>query len=73
MVFITKQRALLAKAKECLVWFMQESAYQDFKIKKFKKMIVHVINFQRVYRGVKMRRIIRRSLIDKAWEKFVEE
>ena len=73
MVNQVKKDRALTKAQECFLWFMRESAYQNLKITKFKKMIKHVIDFQRTYRGIKMRRIIRRTLMDKTWEKFVEE
>jgi len=52
---------------------MKEAAYQYFKIAKFKHMIDHVIRLQKAYRAIVFRRIVRRALMDTAWEKFVDE
>mmetsp|Transcript_26839 Transcript_26839/g.35901 ORF Transcript_26839/g.35901 Transcript_26839/m.35901 type:complete len:89 (+) Transcript_26839:177-443(+) len=59
-------------AKQCLLWFMGESAYQWEKLEKFKHVCMVVVRLQRAYRTIKFRRIVRRSLMDLSWEKFVE-
>ena len=51
---------------------MRESAYQWLKLSKFKRMVETVLKVQRAYRRIKFRRIVRRSLMDTAWERFVE-
>ena len=51
---------------------MRESAYQHLKLMKFKSTIKYVIKIQKAYGRVKMRRMIRRALMDKSWDKFFE-
>ncbi len=54
-------------------WFMHESAYQYFKLTKFKDTVAVVIKLQRAYRKVKFRRMIKRALMNQAWDKFIDK
>ena len=49
---------------------MQESAEQNHKYMKFKMTITHILRVQRGYKRIKLRRVIKRLLLDAAWEKF---
>ena len=40
---------------------------------KFEKAVQHVINLQQSYRKVLFRRVVRRTLMEGVWEKFVDE
>lgn len=61
------------RAHQCFLWFIRESAYLIYKRAKLRIMVQNVIRVQRAYKQVKFIRIVRRSLMDTAWEKFVEE
>ena len=68
-----KQEGAEDRARQCLDWFMHESAYQFLKVSKFKYTIAVVIKLQRAYRSIKFRRVVKRALMDQAWEKYVEK
>ena len=53
-----KQEGAEDRARQCLDWFMHESAYQFLKVSKFKYTIAVVIKLQRAYRAIKFRRVV---------------
>ena len=56
------------KAKEGFLWFMRESASMNQKKFCFTSTVKYVIKLQRVYRNVKLRRVVHRTLMDKVWD-----
>ncbi len=40
---------------------------------KFKETVAIVIKLQRAYRKVKFRRMIKRALMNQAWDKFIDK
>ena len=61
------------KAKNSICWFMKESAERHEKLTIFKVMMSHVIRVQRGYKKMKLRRIVKRTLMDVVWENFITE
>ena len=62
-----------AQAKPQLLEFLRAAAEKWQMIYMFKDTISRVIKFQRAFKVIKMRRVVKRALMDKAWEKFMDE
>ena len=62
-----------AQAKPQFLEFLRAAAEKWQIISMFKETISKVIKFQRAFKVIKMRRIVKRALMDKAWEKFMDE
>ena len=60
-------------ARPQLLEFLRAAAEKWHQISLFKDTISKVIKFQRAFKVIKMRRIVKRALMDKAWEKFMDE
>ena len=62
-----------AQAKPQMLEFLRAAGEKWHMIFMFKDTISKVIKFQRAFKVIKMRRIVKRALMDKAWEKFMDE